>query len=205
MGALERLLQVTTTAALALVPEWGGAAAVVHSAIWDTIRDRLQGYSDAVASGLTDEQLEDFENLIAHDERLQDLLRDGVQAASRTRDPLQRQMLGRILAGAVQHPETVDRLEVIQQSVAELLPAHGRVLKLFADLPAETIHLSSIWEKEPDLAQVLTELIARLERTGIIHEAVVDGGDVSGLGEPGYRLTGFGDLIVEYAKTPPQL
>lgn len=48
------------TAAIAAIPGIGSPAAILAEAIWERVRGRMQEYADAVAEGLTPDQLEDL-------------------------------------------------------------------------------------------------------------------------------------------------
>lgn len=207
MGSAGKVSDVILTAAVAAIPVVGGPVAVVTQALLGTRRRRLESYSLEVARGLTEEQVQDLEDLLAHDDGLQDLLLNGIQMAARTRHDTQRRILAGILADAIRAPEDVDILEPLQEAVGDLLPAHGRLLRLFADRPPlEPILETDLRAYEPELAPVIDELLARLVRTGIIKEPPVleiDGGSVGQVVEDNdatYVLTDFGRRLLNYVR-----
>ena len=188
---------IAIEAATALIPWVGGPAAVV---VGHHYRRRAEEYASALASSLTDDQLADLEDLIHHDEQLQDLLLGGIEAAMRTRVDAKRRALGRILARAVTDPTCIDEVELVQAALTDIETAHARVLAVFVDKQEQVLR-SELDGAEPDLAPVLSHLLAALTRQGIIYQSLIDGGDFMGNSDPGYSLTEFGELMVEYLRS----
>lgn len=187
---------IAAEAAVALVPWVGGAASVL---VGHHYRRRAESYASALAESLTDEQLRDLEDLIRHDEQLQDLLLDGVEAAMKTRVDAKRRALGRILARAVSDPARLDEIELVQTSLAGIEAAHARVLSVFMEKQDRVLR-SELEAAEPRLTAVLSHLLAALTREGVIYQSLIDGGDVIGNSDPGYSLTEFGELLVAYLR-----
>ena len=186
--------EITIEVAIALIPWVGGAASVL---VGHHYRQRAEAYASALAESLTEEQLHDLEDLIHHDEHLQDLLLDGVEAAMKTRVDAKRRALGRILASAISGPTSLDEIELIQAALADIEAAHARVLSVFVEKRDQVLR-SELEGAEPDLTSVLSHLLAALTRQGVIYQSMVDGGDAAGNSDPGYSLTEFGELLVQY-------
>jgi hypothetical protein len=186
--------EIAIEAAVALVPWVGGAASVL---VGHHYRRRAETYASAVAESLTDEQLRDLEDLVRHDEQLQDLLLDGVEAAMKTRVDAKRRALGRILASAVADRTCLDEIELIQSALADIEAAHARVLSVFAEKRDQVLR-SDLEGAEPGLTSVMSHLLAALARQGVIYQSLIDGGDVLGNSDDGYSLTEFGELLINY-------
>lgn len=186
--------RVAIEAAVALVPWVGGAASVL---VGHHDRGRAEAFASALAESLSEEQLSDLEDLVRHDEQLQDLLLDGVEAAMKTRVDAKRRALGRILAIAIADRTRIDEVELIQSALADLEAAHARILLVFVEERGQVLE-SDLEGAEPGLTSVMPHLLAALTRQGIVYQSLLDGGDVVGNSDQGYSLTQFGELLVEY-------
>src|SRR5688500_922658 len=93
--------QTAVSAVLAAIPTVGGVLQVVYADTMARRAARAQDWAEGLAGGLSEGDVEDLEDLFAHDERLQDMLLVGLEAAMRSRVQAQRRALGAILGATI--------------------------------------------------------------------------------------------------------
>lgn len=122
-----RAAVVLLHAAAAALPVVGGSVAVVLGAVEERRQARVAGMLDVAGTGLADQALDDLEDLLAHDERLQHLILDACEAAAGTRSTEARAAVGSAVAGALRG-DPIDVEELVITAVEGLAVAHVKVI-----------------------------------------------------------------------------
>lgn len=128
-------VQTTVSAVLSLVPGVGGVLQIVYADTMARRAARANDWAAGFVDGLTDQALSDLEDLIGHDERLQDMLLEGLDAAMRTRVKAKRRVLGTLLAESVseQDEKEFDELELFHSALIDLRESEIQALMWLRD------------------------------------------------------------------------
>lgn len=186
--------QTVVQAGLALIPDWGGALAVVAGAAFEL---RRRGVTEAaeIAMRLVDDG-ELFIKRVSEEERLTHLFLDAMDAASRTALREKRRLLGLTVGRAVLDDAQIDNAELVVAALKDLDAVHFRLLEelqRISDRHNEMKDTEYIPEATRQAAaRYPTPVRSALIRHGAVDPAtVVDGGTVI------RRVTAFGRALLD--------
>lgn len=189
-------VRAATAELIARVPIVGNALKVVFNDSLDRRAARREAWLDGLAEGLTQQQLDDLEELLAHDEQLQDVLWAGLEAASKSRLEIQRRAFGRILAAAINEPVADERdiTELLNLALTDMRPVHVETLAWLAAQSIEQVLVRKAEAREAQAGLAPDDpRVATLVRHGLVTEGSTYGGmqRITGVSDYGRRLLAF--------------
>ena len=192
-------LQTTVSAVLSLLPRIGGVLQIVYADTMARRAARANDWAAGFAEGLTDQALADLEDLIAHDERLQDMLLEGLDAAMRTRVKGKRRALGALLAESVNehNQKQLDEFELLHSALVDLREPEIQTLLRLRDEWAryyrgEAAPVYKLMHEPNVVALVRHGLVAQMIARDNLDRVMYDGQTVVGPPSPmGHRLLDY--------------
>jgi hypothetical protein len=171
------------------------------------------------AGATHDADFEEFVQKLVRDEVHQELLTRVLSIAQDSAMRDKRRALGRVLANAAAETGTqVDQEFAVARVIADLDPAHVRVLRIMARTPAHLVAYAtergldrqnarrwypwSISATDPGLAQVVWGALRVLERNDLVWKVGENHTPNGGGMEPEYEITRFGDYLLQLLAAP---
>lgn len=186
--------------ATSLIPVAGGTITVLLDAVEERRHARVRDALDAAGTVLTEQQLEDLEDLLAHDQELQGLLLDAVESAQRTRSEEAVQALGGSL-GAALGGAPISQEFIVMRALDGLHVGHLQVLRLLAEAleyPGVSPDVVQAEVGEVAMAPIIGELSGRqlIASSSYVRSPSVDGSP-GGVRTDGFWLSTLGATIAE--------
>lgn len=153
---------------------------------------------------------EDLHLWAVGDDRRLSLVAGTVQAALSSLDKTKLRALSRVLAEAVEDDAKLDLATLITASLADLEPAHVRVLRaLCSETPPRTSEeqvapkawlRSALVRRFPNLGEGISPIMATMVRHGMVDDSGWKGTTPSGQPDDVWRLTEYGASVVAYLR-----